>query len=1181
MCLHILFLQMTSNDTDPFKVTATATAFHGVSNEAPNINTVPRRKKKRSRGDKKQVSLELFKNFSREEMSSPHELAAEGNLEELKALIETFGLTLKECDENGATLLHSATQSNQVLVMQYLIESGVSLNAVDNAGNTALHMAVENGHIEAMHLLLNCGATDTINNHKMDAPLHIAVRSNNTELIAAFLEHPIELVIFGYRKRTPLHVIAEHDNIEACEVLHNSILVQDAFKSQGGFRLCATDEDDITPIHLAARKGSHRVLGFMMDKCKSHGYPPEKVLAWLDEENSTPLHAAIDGCHPEVVEVLLQHGASPTVAKDEQPPPIHLACTQGKLEMVCAMVKHNGKEVLHCTDQFGQSTLHRSSQAINSTQMIAYLLEQGVKIDSTDNNGRTALHSAIIAGSRCGATTLLSSGANPLAKDHYGYNSLHHAVVRNRNGIMNALLKRPCAPQLVMDADKKGDCPIHCALKLGFSDLVSPMVSVICHQLQNIKDTNGNNYIHLAAQSGDWKALSVLLDIPDTHKLLNEFNTCGGTPLHMAAGEGHLRCVEILLSQGAMIHKCHVGMTPFMYACSRGHAECAKALYEAHPFQRDWREDQGNNALHVTVQSGNPHIITLALDLGIPVTHNFSQDSFFDLILENRDTKCAMAVIKHQRWQECLDLTSALHPHPMVGLIMHMPGVAKAVLDRSYSTAQLDREHPDYWEKFDFKYLRLRPSSDEAEDIEEADSEETMLLQPQEMHSPVIKYRGSARNSTYTVSTSRQQKKIRHLEALRTMVKYNRVALLTHPVVEGYLKSKWRNYGRWIHLTGTFLFAVMVILLSAFILVPPSPADLLVPNNIANSSNMSDAGLTQFGAAKNILRFITIAFAALNGIAWIIQLIGLGFDALNFVKNSFVFVEALAIAFTIVFMIPMRGLDTAIWEAGAIASFFAWFGLMLKIQLFDLFGVYVTMILAITRTAFQVLLLCLLLVIAFSLSFYILVGNLLPFSTIGYSLFTNFGHLLGEIDYVRFVRESSANNLWSNTLAFLFVVILAILMAIVVMNLLIGLAVGDIEKIRLNAIAEKRSIEVGVFSRLDCGLPKSIIRRFDLPFDKRYPNKHVHLIKRIWRFFWRSIKGEDPTSSDSGSLSASQGVVPNENARQLALIRQQLEELALSQEKLFTMVKQIQEIQLEQQQKLNTNEDIDETLDEQ
>ena len=39
-------------------------------------------------------------------------------------------------------------------------------------------------------------------------------------------------------------------------------------------------------------------------------YPLETVLAWLGEENSTPLLAAIDGCYTEVVEVLLQHEAS-------------------------------------------------------------------------------------------------------------------------------------------------------------------------------------------------------------------------------------------------------------------------------------------------------------------------------------------------------------------------------------------------------------------------------------------------------------------------------------------------------------------------------------------------------------------------------------------------------------------------------------------------------------------------------------------------------------------------------------------------------------------------------------------------------------------------------------------------------------------------------------------------------
>ena len=82
----------------------------------------------------------------------------------------------------------------------------------------------------------------------------------------------ISMVIPGYRKRTPLHVIAETDNHEALELLYNSITITTVFKEKTSFRLCATDEDNLTPIHLAARVGSARALDFMMCKCMELAY---------------------------------------------------------------------------------------------------------------------------------------------------------------------------------------------------------------------------------------------------------------------------------------------------------------------------------------------------------------------------------------------------------------------------------------------------------------------------------------------------------------------------------------------------------------------------------------------------------------------------------------------------------------------------------------------------------------------------------------------------------------------------------------------------------------------------------------------------------------------------------------------------------------------------------------------
>ena len=90
------------------------------------------------------------------------QLAAEGDLEGLKSALERPGVTLKDSDANGASLLHRAAIGNRVEIMQYLIESGIQLDSQDNEGNTSLHVAVQEGSINAIHLLLNSCASDVV-----------------------------------------------------------------------------------------------------------------------------------------------------------------------------------------------------------------------------------------------------------------------------------------------------------------------------------------------------------------------------------------------------------------------------------------------------------------------------------------------------------------------------------------------------------------------------------------------------------------------------------------------------------------------------------------------------------------------------------------------------------------------------------------------------------------------------------------------------------------------------------------------------------------------------------------------------------------------------------------------------------------------------------------------------------
>jgi transient receptor potential cation channel subfamily A protein 1 len=1179
--------------TKNFEATDMKTAVTAISALTNAEASTKRARKKRQ--SKQQISLEVFKNLSSEEYQSPFQLAAEGKLEELKTFIEAIG-SVKERDENGATLIHHAAASNQIAIMQYLVQStNININAVDNDGNTALHLATKNGHSDAIHLLLQSRANDTILNSDKDAPLHIATRANNAQAVEAFLQHPtVDIVITGKRKRTPLHIVSELDHIETLQVYHSYIIAQETFKKVHGFRLCAKDEDELTPLHLAARSGSHRVLEFLISNCMKHNYRPEIILSFLDEENSTPLHAAIDGGHLAVVKVLLRHGAKADIIKDQQPPPFILASSQGKLEMMKAMLELGSREVVSCKDIYGQTALHRCTQSLNCAEIMCFLIESKAEVDAIDNKGRTPLTMAITAGSLTGVKVLLCKGANACIKDFEGCNALHHAVTCNRKLITQHLLGLPCASSLVTDVENNSLSPIHYALKESRSTLVALMVSVIKNQLKNIKDSLGNNYLHLAAHSGDAKALSILLDIPECHKLLNETNNYGGTPLHVAASQGHIRSTEILLAHGAMVHKCSLGHTPFMFACYKGQLGTAKLVYKSHPYQLNWADDKKNTPLHVGALSGNPQMITFLLDIGAKLELNFANESFFDNIVESNDEKCAMAVVNHERWQECLDFTSPCHPHPMISLISRMPKVAKVVLDRSHTKAECDREHADYWERYDFKYLQVTEMEELHDDSGSKASEMTPLMDYDDKHvmvSPQIHYKGSIKKASAHPSL-KLNKRASHLDVLRGMIRYNRASLLAHPVTENYLKAKWRNYGKWIHIIGTLLTLLQVILLVAFTLLAPRPYidSTTVPvdnctNNVTLNSNINATSLfgdcteevpIMFSLTTNIVRFVTLAVTLLNLIQWLVVVLKIRLEALNFVRNTFVLVDGLAVAFTAIYLIPWSagGLHIAIWEAGAIASFFVWFSLILKVQLFDLFGVYVTMFITITRSVFQVLVIFFLFICAFALSFYILAGNLHPFSTIGYSFFTNFAHLLGEIDYNQFIEASAEGILQFDTLTFFFVILLAILMSIVVMNLLIGIAVGDIEQIRQHALTEKRILEVKVFTRLDSLMPGQLLQRFSPNFYIKYPNKRVSCIKYVWRFFWHTIKGQDPSIGDTEDNESAN--FDDGQTTELSHLRQKVEELSEAQDKMIELVNQIHVMQQEFMKKISKIEEYEE-----
>ena len=1052
-------------------------------------------------------------------------LVTEGRLEELKSAVKEHNLTLTEVDANGKTLLHHAVLHNQELIMSFLIDNGGNMDAVDNSGNTPLHLAADNDLPEACHLLLTNGANDSILNKDAYAPLHLAARGKNKSL-SAILDHPINTSVQGHRGMTAVHIICEHDNIEGMDIIQTKVIADLLKTKQTDFKIkfLAPDDNGLTPIHLAARKNSYRVLDYIIHRAIEFGHDIDVVFGFLDEDNSTPLHAAIDSCNIEVVEVLLKYGASPVDSKGDLIPPLHLACSQGKSDMVKMMVEHAGPQIISSTDQQQKTPLHHCTLSIHSSFMIPFLIQNGkgiIQIDAHDARGRTPLHNAITSANLVGTKELISYGASPLAKDKKGLNALHLALTNKKKVIVNALLELSCAPELISQTCNKGYSAIHHALHVGHSEVIPKMNAALRHasEVQKMEDEEGNNYLHIAAGKGDFKALKALLNVPQIYLLLNEPNNCGMTPLHSAATAGNFRCIDLLLNNGAMFHKALNGETAFMITCKKGFTSCATLLLQSQPSQIEVTDEHGNTALHAAAISKTPSLITLILDKNCKLGANFESLSFFDMIIDSGDLDCVLAVINHDRWQECLDFFSPSCPSPFIRLIEQMPKAAKAVLDRCHSRATLDKSHPDYWESFDFKYLYSQKLKESKIDDSLTFASNSVHPEKEDVSEATVNYKGNGRSKLPQDQSPIRVKEVnfgqKTMKVLQKMKQFKRQALLTHPVANTYLELKWRRYGGIYYYSVYAFIFIMVVLLSTFVVLAPHPLKQLSTVNETDPNSTEIEELLALTLELKVIRGVTVGlntlyliFIILNIFILIKRKCGIGLF-LRIIVN-----KILSVIFMYVFFLYS---NPVAWQLGAVSCFLSWLSLFLLLETLSLPGTIVKMLLEVTKTVLLVLFVSTFLLLAFAFSFYILAGNLGDFDNVGYSFLSIFGFMLGELPYDKYVRLDVAGDLRFGTTVLVFIMFLAILLGIVLANVLVGLAVGDIERVKLNAILQRKDIEIEYFAQVDASIPRGTLKRFSLLSHTIYLNRN-RLIWSLWRESWKWIEHQiEPEQSDTTS----------------------------------------------------------------
>ena len=453
--------------------------------------------------------------------------------------------------------------------------------------------------------------------------LHSASYQGTPAMVGTLLNNGVKLHAKNHWRETVLHIVSrgKQDSQDGARIA--KLLLE------RGMDVNTRRMGNYTPLHVACCFGKPEIVRLLLDHGADANVETEDGMKLLHQVSFGFCETQEDGVR--VAELLLEHGAEVNTRDKDHWTPLHVACHHGKLEIVRLLLDHAAE--LNAETVNGLNPLHFVSYCQYTSQ------EDYVRV----------------------AQLLLDRGAdvNPSRKDHQ--TPLHLASYLGNVEVVRLLLDHGADPEANAENDM-GEKPLH---QLSYSKYRSQEDGMRVARLLlehgadvHTRRNDGCTPLHLASYFGNLDIVHLLLS-HGADRQVNAADDMGEKPLQKVSGgkyrsrEDGTRVAQLLLERGADVNtRCSVHQTPLHAASYLGRFEIVQLLID-HGAEVDVVDDFGTTPLHnvsegrYDSQEDGVRIAQILLDHGADV-HATTESGITPLDFVSQDKRPKLAELLHE-----------------------------------------------------------------------------------------------------------------------------------------------------------------------------------------------------------------------------------------------------------------------------------------------------------------------------------------------------------------------------------------------------------------------------------------------------------------------------------------------------------------------------------------------------